>query len=324
MLTLVIFIVILGMLILSHEFGHFVAAKRAGMHVDEFGCGSPPKLFGFKKGETHYTLNLIPFGGFVKIYGEDSGPSDGNVADEERRFVSKSKIAQGMVIIAGVTANFILAWILFSFGFIVGLPISTSGDLASAGMLDDVRVIVTSIAEGSPAERAGIFPGDSILLLESIRSLGTPDEAVVASASDPKTPDEAADFITAIPKGVALRLVYMRGEEERSAVLVPEAGVIPSAPERRAIGISMDSVGTLFLPPHKAILYGGRQTGHIAGAIAYEIVGLARDAIFGDATLENVSGPVGLYVLVEQAGNLGFIYLVTFTALISVTLGVIN
>ena len=77
MITALIFIIVIGILVLVHEFGHFVTAKRAGMKVEEFGFGFPPRLFGIKKGETTYSINWIPFGGFVKIFGEGGeGESD--------------------------------------------------------------------------------------------------------------------------------------------------------------------------------------------------------------------------------------------------------
>ncbi len=115
-------------LVLVHEFGHFFTAKRFGIRVDEFGFGFPPKLFGIKKGETEYTLNLLPLGGFVRIFGESPDEENINGPDASRSFVNKAKWKQALVLFAGIFANFLLAWLLFSFCFMSGLPTSIDSE----------------------------------------------------------------------------------------------------------------------------------------------------------------------------------------------------
>ena len=110
MFTTIIFIIVLGILVLVHEFGHFYVAKKAGMKVEEFGFGFPPRIFGIKRGETIYSINWIPFGGFVKIYGEN-----GENENDPRSFASKSAGSKAKVIVAGVIMNFLLAVIFLSF-----------------------------------------------------------------------------------------------------------------------------------------------------------------------------------------------------------------
>src|SRR5947207_14362424 len=97
-MSILIFIIILLVLVLVHEAVHFFAAKKFGIRVDEFGFGFPPKLFGIKKGETEYTLNLLPIGGFVKIFGEDPNDENTNGPDRERSFVHKPKWQQATVL----------------------------------------------------------------------------------------------------------------------------------------------------------------------------------------------------------------------------------
>ena len=123
-MNIIIFVIILLVLVLVHEFGHFFTAKKFGIRVDEFGFGFPPKLFSFKKGETEYSLNLLPIGGFVKIFGENPDEENTNGPDASRSFINKAKWKQAVVLFAGVFANFLLAWFLFSFGFMSGLPSS--------------------------------------------------------------------------------------------------------------------------------------------------------------------------------------------------------
>lgn len=115
-MSILFFIAILAFLILSHELGHFVFAKIRGVKVEEFGFGFPPRLFGFKKGETTYSVNLLPLGGFVKIFGED-GPAA--TSDAGRAFYSQPAYSRALILFAGVLFNFLLAWIIFSIIFAV-------------------------------------------------------------------------------------------------------------------------------------------------------------------------------------------------------------
>src|SRR3989338_3250913 len=99
---------VLALLVLAHEFGHFFVAKKNGVRVDEFGFGFPPRLFGFKKGGTFYSFNLLPFGGFVRIAGENESESS-----EPDKFASKSLSARALILFAGVLFNIILAFFIF-------------------------------------------------------------------------------------------------------------------------------------------------------------------------------------------------------------------
>jgi len=111
-MSVLIFIIVLVVLIVAHEFGHFVAAKWAGMRVDEFGLGYPPRALTIATlGETRYTLNFVPFGGFVKIYGEDAIPQQ---VRDARAFSSKTRLAQALVLVAGIAMNLVLAWFIFT------------------------------------------------------------------------------------------------------------------------------------------------------------------------------------------------------------------
>ena len=120
-LTVIIFLVILTVLVLVHEAGHFFVARKAGIKVEEFGIGLPPKIWGKKYGETEYTINLLPIGGFVRMHGESpdgvsiqDGHDQKTKAEDERAFMSKSKLARTAVLLAGVTANLVLGIIIFT------------------------------------------------------------------------------------------------------------------------------------------------------------------------------------------------------------------
>ena len=113
-MNVLVFIIILAVLVLVHELGHFIAANKNGVKVEEFGFGFPPRIWGFKKGETLYSINLLPIGGFVKLYGEEYH-EDPSLTDRNRAFVYKKPWQKASVIVAGIVGNFILAWVLISF-----------------------------------------------------------------------------------------------------------------------------------------------------------------------------------------------------------------
>lgn len=143
-----ILIVVIGisLLILIHELGHFLAARKFGLIVEEFGFGFPPRLFAKKIGETLYSLNLLPFGGFVRLYGENQWE---NVSPEKkaRSFFNQPAWKRAAVIVAGVTMNFVIGWMLMSAVFMFGTP---------------TTLLVSEVLPGSPAEQVGILPQDQL------------------------------------------------------------------------------------------------------------------------------------------------------------------
>ncbi len=147
MLTLIVAgIVFIFILIVGHEFGHFIAAKLLGMRVDEFGIGFPPRLFSKKIKETEYSINLLPFGGFVRIYGESAGVSETS-KDDKRSFSNQSALKRVIVVISGVLMNFLIGWLALSIVFAAGTP---------------TRLIIDNVAQNSPAETAGLKSGQYI------------------------------------------------------------------------------------------------------------------------------------------------------------------
>jgi regulator of sigma E protease len=166
-ITAIAFIVIFSVLILIHECGHFFAARAGGIKVEEFGFGLPPKIWGKKKGETIYSINAIPFGGFVRLLGEDGGKS--KAAQSKRSFISKSPRIRIFVVIAGVTMNFLLALLLLTIGFTVGMkPMILDGDdilksIADGVMETEQGIIVKEVQKDGPAQTGGLTRGDTIL-----------------------------------------------------------------------------------------------------------------------------------------------------------------
>src|SRR3989344_8213018 len=165
-MVVILFLIVLAILIFVHELGHFLAAKSAGIRVDEFGLGFPPRAVAWrpKGSETTYSLNWIPFGGFVKIFGED--PEEAAVAglDEKRSLTRKNRWIQVAVLAAGVTFNVLFAWVLISTGFLKGLPTSVAYD--ESGLVEEPALTVIGVAPASPAEQAGIVGGGIIFFAE--------------------------------------------------------------------------------------------------------------------------------------------------------------
>ena len=306
-MNILIFIVILLVLVVSHEFGHFIVAKKFGIRVDEFSFGFPPTLFKKKVGETTYKFNLLPFGGYVKIFGEN--PNDESISGSEsgRSFSMKSRSVQSAVLLAGVVMNFLVAWLLLSVGFMTGLP-SSSGQVPTGYTLQNESLVITSIVSDSPAEKAGLTIGDKITQLKSKSQI-----------TETPSPESVRYFIRQ-HGDESIEVSYTRGGEAKTATIIAESkdGSIPM------IGISMDVIGSLKLPVHTAILGGFKLAWHYTTATVVGFYTLAHDAILGKADMSTITGPIGIVGTVGDAASFGFIYLLSFTALISINLAVIN
>ncbi|MEX0935194.1 MAG: RIP metalloprotease RseP [Candidatus Paceibacterota bacterium] len=303
-MTIIIFIIVLAVLVLVHEFGHFITAKWARMRVDEFGLGLPPRaLTLFRKGGTDYTLNWIPFGGFVKIYGEDlESLEEGK--ESEGSFAHKAKWKQALVLVAGVGFNIIFAWLLFSLGFMIGMPTSVDGQ--NMAHVENPAVTITGVFPDSPAADAGIQAGDEVVGLQTGDRV---DRDVVV--------EDIPAFIQSSDGSVILS-VLRDGETVDIPVTPQRTG------ENQTIGIRLATLGTLTLPVHTALIEGAATTAVLMQGVTVGIVNLIADAITGNADFSQVAGPVGIVGLVGDASALGFVYLLSFTAFISVHLAILN
>ncbi|HUC89065.1 MAG TPA: RIP metalloprotease RseP [Candidatus Paceibacterota bacterium] len=314
-MSVIIFLIILLVLVVSHEFGHFIVAKKSGIRVDEFSFGFPPKLFGIKRGETTYKFNALPFGGYVKIYGQGSDDFPGQnsekvttESDQARSFMHKPRYIQAMVLLAGVVMNFLVAWLLLSIGFMSGLPTS-SGATPTGSILANESLTIISLASGSPAEKAGLKIGDKIILLESGKDMTETPSA------------ESVQYFVKRHGGENINISVVRAKELKQFNVIPEINKTSNTP---MIGISMDVIGTLKLPIHKAVWEGLKLSSDIFIGTIKGFYTLIHDGLTGHGNLSAISGPVGIVGVVGDAAKFGFIYLLSFTALISINLAVIN
>jgi len=312
-MSIIIFIVILLILVVSHEFGHFIVAKINKIRVDEFSFGFPPKIIGKKIGETTYNLNLLPFGGYVKIFGENGDDPTVVVKEEDKKrsFTSKSKYIQALVLFAGVFMNFLVAWILLTVGYMSGLPSSVA--MVSKGVIvNNQYLTITSTIKGSPSEISGLKAGDKLLSLETSN-----DTTKLLSSNF--TALSVQNFVKK-HGGESVKVEFLRGKESKTLEVTP----INNKDGFPAIGISMDTIGTLKLPIHKAVWEGLKLTSNLTVETAVGFYKLISGAILGKGDMSAVTGPIGIVGVVGDAAKFGFIYLLSFTALISVNLAVIN
>jgi regulator of sigma E protease len=169
-LSILGFLIAFSILVLVHELGHFWVAKRNGIKVEEFGFGLPPRIWGKKKGETLYSLNAIPVGGFVKLFGEHASDG-GSEAKNDRSYAGKSKWVRTKVLVAGVVMNFFLAWLIISAGFMVGMePMIGSYDEMYQAVEDGVMVV-----QEVPDYDAAVADGRDVALFTRVKIFGTDD-----------------------------------------------------------------------------------------------------------------------------------------------------
>lgn len=306
MLTILIFIIVLGVLVLVHELGHFVMAKRAGMKVEEFGFGFPPRLWGIKRGETIYSINWIPFGGFVKILGESRESKE---ADNTGSFSSKKAGPRAKVIVAGVVMNIILAFVLLAVGNVLGLRLGLSEKDDLKGF-QNIQVQIVQVAADSPAQTAGFETLDQIV---SVSTAGDPELEIDSV--------EKVQNFTNKNKGREVTLKIKRGGEILEKRLVPRLN--PPAGQG-ALGISLALTGVIKYPWYQAVYRGANQTGILLANTIYGYGKIIKNIFINGTPGADLSGPVGIAKFTGQAARLGFSYLLQLTALLSVNLAVLN
>ncbi len=299
--TLFLFVLILSLLVFVHELGHFLMAKKMGMKVEEFGFGFPPRLFGIKKGETVYSINWIPLGGFVRIKGES-----GEQKNDKDSFASKKAWQRFIVLVAGVAMNLLLAAILLSIGFLIGLPGIVDENLPSSAHVSDSTLTIMAVVDGSSAAAAGIKQGDTVVSI---------NEQTFESA------EQARTFISQrAQEGVKLSIKGADGTiitHELTPTYLSEQQVT-------GIGVGLVQTGLVSYPFVSAILRGISATALFTVEVVLAFGSLIVNLVTGNGINVDLSGPVGIAVITGQIAAMGFVYLLQFTALLSINLAVIN
>lgn len=297
--TIFIFFIVLSILVIIHELGHFTVAKLIGVKVEEFGFGIPPRLFGFTYKGTLYSLNALPFGGFVKVYGEEEALLKKELTDAEKKlsFAHKTPLQRAAVLIAGVFLNFMLGWVLISYLFTQGVPVPSN----------DVRV--QSVSKNSPAAQIGLKEND-----------------ILVKAQAGKTTMNISNFedIQRISKtyaGKPLELTVERNGAEFVKTITPRAK--PPKGEG-ALGIVITTYEIKKYTPLQAPYYGLKESAHITLEIGKELLkSLGRLFTFQKQQGE-IAGPIGIAQMTSQAAQAGLNPLLQLIGLLSLNLAVLN
>ncbi len=317
MLSVLVFLVILSVLVLLHELGHFVAARVFGVKADEFGFGFPPRAIGFvrEKGKwkrvdrtdrTRYTntvwsLNWLPLGGFVRLKGESS--EDGHDTDS---LLAKKGWQKFIILAAGVTMNWLFAASIFSIGFMVGVPAVLDG-LPSTAIITDRRVQIMEIVPGSAAEKAGLKTGDK---------LGKINDSVTVD-----TAEEYRSLFAVRADDEKITLEVFRGDERLAIDAKPEH--IESL-GRKGLGVALADTGTVRFPAWLAVGEGATLAARYTWLIVAGFGMLIKGLIFGGGPSAELAGPVGIAVMTGSIVEQGAWALAQFAAILSLNLAVIN
>lgn len=298
MLTLIAFIIVISIVVFVHELGHFTAARRLGVAVEEFGFGYPPRLFGIKRGSTIYSINWIPFGGFVRMKGEAP-----DAPREPDSFMAQATGRRFVILAAGVLMNYLLSIVLFSLCYTIGLPTAVDSSVPK-NRVSNIHAEIVSVDTGSPAASAGLKAGDQITAINA-RAISTTDEIRNSFQSS---------------NGIQSSVTVIRNHATTVLAVTPARTDDGSY----RIGIGIADVGTLRYPFPESILQGTMMTGNLTSQIFSSFGGLLHDLVIERKVSADLSGPVGIAVLTGQAVKLGWTYLLQFTALLSITLAVVN
>ncbi|MCA9349662.1 site-2 protease family protein [Candidatus Saccharibacteria bacterium] len=305
MLSILVAIFTFSLLVLLHEFGHFISARRAGIRVDEFGIGFPPRIWGIKRKGTIYSINLLPIGGFVKIAGEDnqeSGPDS---------FVAASTYHKLRTLLAGVMINFLIGWLILTGLLISGLPSLifpfdiSQLDQTKGQLVETTQPKVIYVAPDSPASQIGLMPGDQIVKINN---------QLVNNQNLSQLTEQFAG------KNIQLEYLTQKQEVKQDLTLAsPEA-------DSGKLGVIIEQKWSYH--PLDAV-YGGlviiaKSFKLTLDTIGSLIVGIFRDNPNDNQLADSVTGPVGIVSVFRSSLALGSSYVLALTAAISISLGIMN
>ncbi len=296
-MNILIIIISIFTLILLHELGHFLLAKKFGVRVDEFGLGIPPRAYGKKIGETIYSINWLPLGGFVKLHGENER------ADDERSFSTKPIYQRALIVFAGVAAFFVIAFFIFSLLSFLGVHTIRGGDAPRGGIYQKGVVEIGMVVPDSPAEGAGLMKGDILLQI------------------DGREVKETRETIGLIREraGEEIEMIVKRGGEDYSFYLTPRT---EHEEDQGAVGIVMNERFPFYYAPIMGAVMTYDMTANVLTGFYTMISTLitGRDLPEG-MEVAGLVGIVGIGADVYDRGVVDFLY---FLGAITVSLAVLN
>jgi regulator of sigma E protease len=287
-------LLVLSVLIIIHELGHFLVAKKAGVWVEEFGFGLPPRLIGKKFGETIYSINWLPFGGFVRLHGE---MTDEGISKPKRAFLKKSKLTRAAIVVAGIVMNLILGLVCFAIVYsFLGIP------------KEQGFVQIVQVAKDSPAAAAGLTANDIVVTLNK------------------KPVTKSTDFtsLTKENAGHKIALEIKRGSNVQNYNITLRTN--PSD-GKSYLGIVVSSETTYYPPFYERPFYGAYY-GTIAAydttiSVFQGLWGTVSQASHGQVP-EGTVGPVGIFAIIYFVLKQGILPILNLMGLISINLAVLN
>jgi regulator of sigma E protease len=302
-LTAIVFFLILSLLVFVHELGHYTVARLVGVHVEEFGFGLPPRIWGKKIGKTIYSLNWLPIGGFVKLAGEDEAEllhHKGKLKNKQQYFWARSKKERVAILLAGVTMNLILA---------VGITtyLLTQGIYESVG-----RVHVEKVMPNSPAATAGLQEND--VLLSISKNTDTKESVKLHIPSDLITYTQAN-------AGQQLNLTVSRGQSSFIVHLIPRT-VVPKG--EGPMGVAISDLELKKYPITQAPLKASVLTYERGRDMLLSIGGMVWKLVRLKSPGADVAGPIGIAAVTGQAVKFGFNAVLEFMSILSLNLAILN
>lgn len=292
---------IFSLLVIAHEYGHYKTAKRNGVKVEEFGIGFPPKVWSITRGGTRYSINLFPIGGFVRLKGEDG------IDKSKDSFASKSFWSKTKIVMAGVTVNFLIAYVIFTFLLWLGMP-PVVQNLPSFGSVkpyttEAAKLMVFSVGQNTAAQRAGLKQGDELL--------GINNQTFIDN--------EALKQFTKTNKGKEANISYVQNGKSKTAVVT-----MGNDEQNGILGVVVQPISysrySWWAAPIAALVLMVQLVWATIAAFGNLIVSLFTKAKVSD----EVSGPIGVVSIFSQIVNFGWGFILLFVASISLSLAVIN
>ncbi|PIP68637.1 MAG: RIP metalloprotease RseP [Candidatus Omnitrophica bacterium CG22_combo_CG10-13_8_21_14_all_43_16] len=293
MLSLVSFIVVLSILVVVHEFGHFIVAKKMGVRVEKFSIGFGPEIFGVTREETRYSVSIIPLGGYVKLSGETGAEG---LKGEKWEYLSRTVGERMRIIFAGPLLNYILAFAIFSFVFMAGNPTLTSA--------------IGKVMPGYPAESSGLKTGDKILNINGKDVIYWEDVTKIVHTS----------------KNQEMNLVVERLGQKISIV------VMPKSQEMDTVFGSRKKISIIGIVPSGDVVfvrYGFFKSIYMGAEKLWSLTYITCRALWASVTgaipiKESMTGPIGIFYITGQAAKLGIIYLLQLMGVLSASLAIFN
>lgn len=308
-ISIIGFLFVFSLIVFVHELGHFLAAKKMGVRVDEFAFGFPPRIWGRKKKGTLYAVNAIPMGGYVKLHGEDGDAKDPD------SYIMKSAPKRILILAAGVIMNMVLAWVILFGGYLIGMKPIIPDMVRHEGIVNNLKVTVVEVERDTPADREGIQKGDVIRKVEG-QAIVVSDEMIMALQEKLKENGNQKIKVTIEREGAEFEKEF---STYRSKVQSGDEEV-----EVNRIGIVLEDKGKIRAPFFTAVKASSIEIFNITKLTFIGLGELFGKLVSNLQITDNATGPVGMFIITGSYANQGFSSLIQLAALLSIAIGAFN